>query len=136
MSHVLETEKLFEVVYDRYEEKANHAFMKQTYTDTSPFYFRVINSSVHRDFTDIHSGSQDIQEVIDYFERCYKIDMDAVEEYKAITHNKKIHEIAIYCANKTKEFLGKVKEIAVKESTANNVLHLTQKDGRGNALLN
>jgi len=129
MSHVLETKKLFEVVYDKYKEKANHAFMKQTYTDTSPFYFRVINSSVHRNFTDIHSGSQDIQEVIDYFEHCYKIDMDAVEEYKAITPKKKIHEIALYCANKTKEFLDKVKEIAVKESTANNVLQRSEKGG-------
>jgi len=129
MSHVLETKKLFEVVYDKYEEKANHAFMKQTYTDTSPFYFRVINSSVHRNFTDIHSGSQDIQEVIDYFEHCYKIDMDAVEEYKAITPKKKIYEIALYCANKTEEFLDKVKEIAVKESTANNVLQRSEKGG-------
>ena len=119
MSHVLETEKLFEVVYNKYEEKGVDSFMKQTYTDMSPFYFRVRNSSVHHNFTDIHSGSQDIQEIIDYFERCYKIDMDAVEEYKAITPNKKIHEIALYCANKTKEFLDKVKEVAMREATDN-----------------
>ena len=121
----IKIEELFRVEYERREGdfiKEVHHFMKEIYEDGRSWYFRVIagGETFWSRFTDSNAASDNIQEIIDYFEHCYKIDMDAVEKCKTITHNKKIHEIALYCANKTKEFLDKVKEVAINEATDNN----------------
>ena len=112
-SQILETEELFRVVYwhNDYENQEVHSFMKQTYTEKPPFYFRVRNGGIYRNFTDVNSSSDDIQEIIRYFELCYDIDK---REAKKSNSNSKIKEIAQYCADKTKEFLDNLRQVALQ----------------------
>ena len=114
-SHVLETEELFRVVYDKYNGddliKEVHSFMKQTYTDMPPCYFRVQNGGIHCNFTDVNSSDDDIQEIIRHFELCYDIDKREAEKSHS---NSKIKELAQYCADKTKEFLDNLRQVALQ----------------------
>lgn len=109
---VLETEELFRVVYWPNEvDQEVHSFMKQTYTDTPPCYFRVKNGGTYCNFTDVNSTSDDIQEIIRHFELCHDIDSREAEKSHS---NSKIKEVAQYCADKTKEFLDHLKLVALQ----------------------
>ena len=124
---VLNTEEIFRVTYkvkDGFDGEV-HRLMKQTYNDKPPFYFRVKG----RNFTNVETSSSDLQEIIKYYERSYKIDTQNVRRWqeRAITK-----QIAEYCANKTKEFLDKLKEFAAVEQPHNNAFAA---DPRGAAKL-
>ena len=115
---VLNTEEVFRVTYeieDGFDGEV-HRLMKQTYNDKPPFYFRVKG----HDFTNVETSNRDLQEIIEYYERSYKIDMQNVRGWQKRATTKQIAE---YCANKTKEFLDKLKEFAVVEQPHNKRLH-------------
>ena len=112
---VLNTEEVFRVTYeiaDGFDGEV-HRLMKQTYNDKPPFYFRVKG----RNLTNVETSSSDLQEIIKYYERSYMIDRKIVLGWQERATTKQIAE---YCANKTKEFLDKLKEFAAVEQPHNN----------------
>jgi hypothetical protein len=103
----LKTIEIFRVTYDDFDSRDVHKLMKQTYNDgIQPFYEVVLPGN----FTSVNTSSHDLQEIIKYYEHSYKLDLEGIERSKTY-NNKKTYEIHVYCAEKTKEFLDKLKAL-------------------------